>query len=115
MLAPEHNPAKIRSGKYRKAASGQPCTLEILGVCTHDPATTVLAHLPIEGKGTATKVDDTAACDACLACHQVIDGPSTGWPAGEYAHREWYMLRALSRTIRNRVLRGILTLEDFTP
>jgi len=115
MLAPEHNPAKIRSRKYRKAASGQPCTLEILGVCTHDTATTVLAHLPGEHKGTGSKVDDTNGVDACIACHGLIDGPSSGWPPGEYAHREWYLLRALSRTIRNRVMRGILTLEDFTP
>lgn len=113
MLAPAHDPAKIRSGKYRQAAAGQPCTLNILGVCTHDPATTVLAHLPGERKGTGAKVDDLNAVDACHACHAVIDGPSTAWPPGEYAHREWYLRRALARTIRNRVLRGILTLEDF--
>lgn len=115
MLAPEHNPTKIRSRKYREAAAGQLCTLEILDVCNHHPETTVLAHLPGEHKGTSSKVDDTNAVDACSACHQVIDGPSSGWPPGEYAHREWYLRRALARTIRNRVMRGILTLEDFTP
>lgn len=104
----------VRSSQYRKAASGQPCTLEILGACTHDTSTVVLAHLPGEHKGHGTKVCDLNAVDACDACHAVIDGRAH-WPAGERELADWYFRRALHRTFLNRVWQGVVKLEDVTP
>jgi len=105
---------KVRSKPYRDAARGQLCTLGIIGVCNHDTATTVLAHLPGEGKGTGTKVCDLNGADACASCHDVIDGRAP-WPPGEEEHKEWYMRRALHRTIARREKQGIINVKGHQP
>jgi len=61
------------SQKLRDSARGQRCTLRLGGVCNHDQATTVLAHLPTH-KSAASKGDDWHAVFACSACHDAIDG-----------------------------------------
>ncbi|WP_258177743.1 DUF1364 domain-containing protein [Photobacterium phosphoreum] len=38
--------SSLRSNKLRKAAKGQQCSVQILGVCNFNPETVVLAHLP---------------------------------------------------------------------
>jgi hypothetical protein len=60
----------------RRAARGQECTLQILGVCNGDSSTVVLCHSnKLEhGKGMGLKAPDTAACFGCAACHDVLDG-----------------------------------------
>lgn len=60
----------------RKAARGQDCTLQILGVCNGDPSTVVLCHSNrlADGKGMGLKAPDTAACFGCSSCHAVHDG-----------------------------------------
>ena len=59
--------------KLRASARGQQCTLRIPGVCNHDPATTVLCHLPTH-KSAASKGDGWHAVFGCSACHDAIDG-----------------------------------------
>lgn len=60
----------------RKAARGQECTLQILGVCNGLPETVVLCHSNhlADGKGMGLKAPDTAACFGCSSCHDVLDG-----------------------------------------
>lgn len=60
----------------RRAAQGQDCTLQILGVCNGDSATTVLCHSNqlADGKGMGLKAPDAAACFGCSSCHDVLDG-----------------------------------------
>jgi hypothetical protein len=60
------------SKHLRDSARGQPCMVRIPGVCNHDPATTVLAH--INGGGMGTKTSDLFGAFACSSCHDVIDG-----------------------------------------
>ncbi|WP_163557553.1 nuclease domain-containing protein [Halomonas sp. NO4] len=103
-------PQPIRSKQVRDAARGERCTLQILGVCNHDDSTTVLSHLPDESHGMARKGDDISACFACHACHDVIDG-RRDWPEGEAEHREWYMRRAQTRTLRRLIERGIANVK----
>lgn len=102
----------IHLPKWTEAAKGQPCTLTIPGVCQDEPshATTVACHLPSEGKGVAYKTDDTASVDGCHACHAAIDGDWERATRGMYDRedREYFMRRALQRTIRNRIERGIV-------
>lgn len=98
---------KIRSQRLRDAAKDQPCTLNIIGACNNNPDTTVLAHLPGEHKGIGTKVCDLNAVHACSKCHAVIDGV-VKWPADEQPHADWYMRRALHRTLVNLVWQGEL-------
>ena len=41
----------IRSRKYLNGSRGQPCTLEFVGVCYHDPETSVACHIHDESFG----------------------------------------------------------------
>lgn len=67
-------PIKIRSQALTESAKGQPCTLRLPNVCSHDNSTVVLCHLPGSNKGTGTKENDIHAAFGCRACHDVIDG-----------------------------------------
>jgi hypothetical protein len=60
----------------RRAARGQECTLQILGVCNGDSTTTVLCHSNrlADGKGMGLKAPDHAGCFGCSSCHDVLDG-----------------------------------------
>lgn len=75
----------------RRAARGQDCTLQILGVCNGDPETTVLCHSNqlADGKGMGLKAPDTEACFGCSSCHDVLDGRA--------ARPEWLSLEAMLR------------------
>lgn len=58
----------------RTFARGKPCFLRLEG-CTHDPSTTVLAHLRIGGiAGIAMKSPDLCALPLDSYCHDVVDG-----------------------------------------
>lgn len=101
---------RIVSQPVRDYAKGQPCTVQIAGVCNHDPATTVLCHLPSEGHGMARKSDDYIAVFACSACHDVIDGRSKQqWLEPE----DWYFYttRALHRTHRVLIDAGLIEIK----
>ena len=91
----------VRMNKIRASAHLQPCTLEIAGICNHDPLTTVLAHVGFGGMGTAKRrsIKERNAVYACHACHDAIDGRMS-W--AEYADRWFYIARALVRTSERR-------------
>lgn len=65
-----------RMTPIRRAARDQDCTLQLPGVCNHDPATTVLCHSNYlaDGKGMGLKAPDDKAAFGCHACHAVLDG-----------------------------------------
>lgn len=61
--------------RLRRLAKGKPCLIRIPGVCSGDPATTVLAHYRLAGySGTGLKPDDLLGAHACNRCHDVVDG-----------------------------------------
>lgn len=99
----------IKSQPMRDAAKGEDCTLNIARVCNYNPETTVLAHLPDETNGMGTKSDDISACLACSACHTLIDSPGDIRLTSE--EREWYMRRAMVRTWRRMLAKGIMTIK----
>lgn len=98
----------IRSKANLQAAKDQPCTLQIPGVCTGGGQTTVAAHIRDEHTGRSVKASDTSICDACFACHSVLDGQGNQ----QLSREEWlfYALRGIQRTIENRVRRGVMPL-----
>ena len=96
----------IRSRKYLDGSRGQPCTLQITGVCNGDWSTTVAAHVRDESFGMAQKADDISVVDACAACHDCFDGRHYAPLSKE--EWEFYARRGLQRTLRNRVERGIV-------
>jgi hypothetical protein len=57
--------------KIQRFAKGQECTLQTPGVCSRDPAQTVLCHLG--GAGMAVKRSDYDGLHACAPCHDVMD------------------------------------------
>lgn len=102
---------RIQSPAIRRAAQGELCTVQIAGLCRHDPATTVLAHLPDESGGMGRKSDDISAVFACDICHDCIDGRR---PWGEeYDVRDWYMRRAMVRTWRRLVEMGVISIRGM--
>ena len=93
-----------RNKKYTQAAKDQPCTLNS-AYCNYDPSTTVFCHLNESwaGKGMSQKADDFAGFDGCSACHSAYD-------QNRLSDTEKYqsLLRAVYRTLRNRIDRGIM-------
>lgn len=99
---------EYRNPKLLKAANGQECSVQVPGVCIGGTETTVPAHSPFgeDGKGAGQKADDCFTADACMACHDYIDGRG-GYNATE-EDKQFYFHRGLKRTLRNRLDRGIL-------
>lgn len=104
---------EIRSQAYLDGARGQPCTLEFVGVCNHDPDTTVPCHWDDETFAFAQKADDISVIDGCFACHQFLD---FGW-VGKISRTVLlaHVNRGLQRTLRNRVERKIVLLKLDAP
>ena len=97
----------IRSRKLLDSAKGQPCALELVGVCNHDPETTVSCHISDEQRGGGQKADDTNTVHGCGACHMFMD--QGGWIGViSQAVLRWHIIRAMQRTLRNRIDRGII-------
>jgi hypothetical protein len=64
----------------RTLAAGKPCALRLPGICNHDEASTVLAHIRRgHTAGGGMKPADINAVPLCSACHDAFDGrkPST--------------------------------------
>jgi hypothetical protein len=88
----------------RKAARGQPCMLNVAGVCNYNPETTVLAHFRWLGNcGTGIKPPDIQGCPACSNCNAWTDSPTPSQVeacGGRIAYerdRSFYAARALVR------------------
>ncbi|HGG9251101.1 TPA: DUF1364 domain-containing protein [Neisseria meningitidis] len=96
------------SSAIRKAAKGEQCTLNIAGVCNHNPETVVLCHFPSETHGMGLKSDDLSAGFGCRCCHDAIDGRS-GHLSRE--DKEFYMRRSQFRTIRRLEALGIVSVK----
>ena len=86
----------------RNLARGQQCRIRIPGICTHNPAQTVLAHYRIGGLcGTGMKPHDLIGADACAACHDAVDGRR----ATQFSRDELRLMHAegVMRTISARM------------
>jgi hypothetical protein len=95
---------RISSKAYRDGARDQPCTLRCSPECDGGGETTVFAHIRDRHTGTSIKASDISGCDACAACHQMLD---SAWPP-YLASWHFYALRGLQETLENRIQRGIL-------
>ena len=102
----------IRSKAIRDASRGEECTLQIFGVCVGGTETTVLAHLHDEQFGKSMKANDSSGVFACFGCHDEIDG-RTRKTAGE--DLTWYKLRALQRTVRRLIEKGVYDVKQDAP
>lgn len=87
---------KVRSQHIMDSAKGKPCTLRIASFypgysCASDE-TTVGCHLPVGGKGKATKVTDLAVVFGCKHCHDILDGAD--WKRQEFITEKYPMAYA---------------------
>jgi hypothetical protein len=93
--------------RARKSAKGEECTLHIAGICGYSTDTTVLCHLHSDSKGMGNKSQDVgSAIYACHKCHSLAldDKSSQFWKEEPY----FYILRALQRTIKRMIEKGII-------
>jgi len=61
--------------KITRSAKGEECQIRIIGVCNHNPETTVWCHLAgsAAGKGIGMKAISLLGAYGCFACHEVVD------------------------------------------
>src|SRR5574341_2078310 len=61
--------------KIRESANGMPCQIRLVGICNHDPQTTVWMHAngSAAGKGIGMKSHDLLGAYGCSACHDIYD------------------------------------------
>jgi predicted metal-binding protein len=95
---------RLVSRSLRNSARDQDCTLR-LACCNNDPATTVLAHLPVGQGGMGMKNPDIFGVFACSSCHDAIDGRTS------YHFEFEDLLRALAETQIKWVEMGLLKIE----
>lgn len=101
--------APRKSKALRDDARGRECTLQIPGVCSHDPEQTVGCHLRLFGfGGMGMKPDDVFILDACSACHDVQEHRHKWEEHGlDFEH----ILRALMITLQNRRNAGLIEVK----
>lgn len=88
------------------AAKGEPCTLNISGVCNYDAQTVVVCHLP-DGTGASSKLcGPLSIAFGCSNCHNVIDRRVPSRVSSE--DREFYMRRGMMRTINRLIKKGLV-------
>lgn len=92
----------------RKLAQGRECQIRLTGVCCHDPATTVLAHLNMSGiSGRGYKSPDLLGSWCCFECHRCID--SNGQTHGlERDYVRAAFMDGMCRTIAILISEGIV-------
>ena len=92
----------FRSKAITQAANGEACT-----VCGRNDGTTVFCHLNESwaGKGMGQKADDFAGFFGCESCHWRYDN-------GSKVIEGWEIMRAMYRTWRRLLDRGILRVKE---
>jgi hypothetical protein len=106
----------FRSPKYLRASRGQPCTLQVPGVCCGDWETTCAAHSNSSayGKGKSIKAQDWAVADACYTCHRWLDqGPAPRATKERVWFKGWVL--TLASRLRRGVIKTALDLSNPDP
>lgn len=94
--------------KLRDSARGRECQIRIPGVCSGNPETTVLCHLP--GGGMGRKQPDLFAAFGCSECHACADGHILPRPFPEHVIRR-YLLDGVIRTQQIWLDEGLIEIK----
>jgi hypothetical protein len=87
--------------------------VRVPGVCNHDRATTVLAHVRIIGvSGMSMKSPDWFGAWCCSACHDYVDG--RGWTKADPYGRRLFLLEGMVLTQHELMKRGLLPEAEVT-
>lgn len=118
MIQNPHLLPKIRSESLCRSAVDMPCTLRIagfVGLPCAAQSTNVMCHMPVHGKGVATKVSDLHMACGCAACHDLLDGRDARGPVirERYPHAFWEQLfKAHAETLSRWVAMGLIPMGD---
>lgn len=79
--------------------------VRVSGICNHDPATTVLAHVRLIGiSGMGLKSPDLLGAWSCSACHEYVDSKG-----GDPYLRRLMLLEGMARTQAELLKQGHIT------
>lgn len=106
MAKPIPKAGRVESKKITDAARDEECTIEIVGICSHDSATVMFCHFPDETHGMGIKSDDVSGGFGCHKCHQVVDGVVYWQEFDE--NRDFYLRRSQTRTTRRLFQLGVV-------
>lgn len=94
-----------------EAARDEACTVNIAGVCNHNPQTTVAAHLPDGSGGSSRLAGPLSIAFACSDCHDVIDGRRM--VQMDPGDRAFYLRRAQNRTLNRLIDKGVVKVKGL--
>lgn len=97
--------------KIRESAEGVPCQIRMIGICNHDPRTTVWCHAngSAAGKGNGMKSHDLLGAYGCSNCHDVYDRrTNTDTPRVEVENAFW---EGHARSLVLLIERGIIVVH----
>ncbi len=99
--------------KIMDAAKGEPCTVNIPGVCNYNCETTVFCHHN-DGTGGSNKLTGPLTGGiGCSECHDCLDGRKP-WPLGySDADKELFKRRSMIRTINRLINLGLVTVSGL--
>ena len=96
-----------------QSAKDEDCTLQIPGVCNYNPETTVYCHFP-DGRGGSNKLTGPLNGGyGCSKCHDVIDGRVYWFSHERAVEKEFYMRRAMNRTINRLINKGLIQVKGL--
>lgn len=82
--------------KLTKLARGQNCQIRLVGICNHNPETTVLCHFRLSGlSGLGTKPFSLIGAWGCSACHAAVDAHKDAETQLSFAHGVFRTIAAL--------------------
>lgn len=98
-----------RNKKITESARGESCTLHFEG-CKNEIDTVVFCHSPFEedGSGGSQKSDDIFGCYGCFYCHDILDCRRYINGGIMTVDRRDIFHRAMKRTLRRLIDKGIL-------
>lgn len=120
MIVNPHLLPKVRSESLRDSARLMPCTLRIgtfVGLPCAGLDTNVMCHMPVHGKGVATKVSDLHMACGCARCHDLLDERDNRGAIirEKYPHAFWERLTlAHAETLSRWVALGLITGTDWS-
>lgn len=88
-------------------ARDKPCMVRLVGICNHNPETTVLAHVRVVGiSGMGMKSPDLLGAWCCSSCHDAIDRRSNMDLDRDFVRLAHF--EGVARTIKSLTDMGIL-------
>lgn len=102
--------------KITESARGEMCQIRMIGVCNHNPESTVWCHAngSAAGKGIGMKSPDILGAYGCSACHDVVDRRTTLPPLMTRNDVQLAFWQGHARSVCLLIEKGLLVVERGT-